>query len=125
MNHYLVMQRRLTLTLIRREPTLISLTRAGQMVPNGTGGRVRSGEDTNRPARVRFFSAITGPSRFAQTTDGRRVEGDHVLIGEWDDDIQSGDEFFARGSSFKVIWVEDDRRYQTKAVVKRVTGGNG
>ena len=123
MTDHIQVQRTQTRSLIESEPTVVTIVRVGDFVPNGTGGRTRTAGATFLPSKPLFFSAITGPSRFAVTNDGRRVEGDYVLIGEWNDDLRPGDEFSARGNRFTVVWVEDDRRYQTKALAQRITGG--
>jgi hypothetical protein len=124
MSKYVEVQRRQTEHLIASDPILFALKRAGQLVSNGVGGVKREGDPSDTPPVPRFLSATTGASRFARTLEGRRVEGDYVLIGVYDDDIRADDEFSAHGADFKVVWVEPDRRYQTKAIVVRVSGGN-
>jgi hypothetical protein len=105
-----------TRDLIDSDPTPITLFHS-EWVNDGRGGRRRSTvAEPEAPAPVdRFFSAIAADKSVSFNMLGITKDRVYILIGMPDDDIQEGDVFQVNAKNFRVIWVDDDRRYQTKA----------
>lgn len=108
--------RRQTTAFIAVYPLEIVLTRA-DMVSDDAGGV--KGTLTSLSAQI--FRQITQPTNtqvFRRTIDGEEVQPDFVLLGEWDVDIRLGDWYMRNGAKHEIVYVRDDRRYETWAEVK-------
>lgn len=105
-----------TQDLIASEPTTITLNRS-TWESDGADGRRRSSAPVAQPAKQRFFSGIAADRSIAFNQLGLRKERIYILIGLPDDDIQEGDLFTLPTGNYRVVWVDDDRRYQCKAEV--------
>jgi hypothetical protein len=108
--------RRQTEQFIAVFPQEIVLTRS-DMVSDGAGG-VKA---TLVPLPAQTFRQITQPTNttvFRRTIDGEEVQPDFVLLGEYDVDVKSGDWYMKDGAKHEVVYVRDDRRYETWAEVK-------
>lgn len=108
--------RRQTAEFIAVYPLEIVLTRS-DMVSDGSGG-VKA---TLVPLPAQTFRQITQGTNtgvFRRTIDGEEVQPDFVLLGYYDADVKSGDWYMKDGAKHEVVYVRDDRRYQTWAEVK-------
>lgn len=114
--------RRVPRILAERFPTPIALKRPAAMVSDGAGGVVpavtnpRTGEEINR------YLVPDGEPQVISDEEGKINIQRFWLIGEWDDDIRKGDTFAVNGLEHKVIFVDPDHSYQTKALVVRRSG---
>lgn len=97
------------------------LLRYSDLTKDDTGGWTASDDEprnNGRPQRARLVSQLTGAQGLVrETVDGREVQASHVLIGEHDMDIGIGDKFTMNTKDYEVIWVREDRRYETWAEV--------
>lgn len=98
----------------------IALIRQGPPADDGAGGVIFPEEPTTQDAKPRFFQATSGEPQFVTTSNGQSVQVTHVLIGRWDDDIQSEDAFMLDGQRYEVIYVDPDKRFQVKAKVREI-----
>lgn len=108
--------RKQTKSFIAIYPQQISLTRP-DMVPDGSGG-FKHTLDTLSPQTFRQITQPTSTDVFRRTIDGEEVTPDFVLLGEWDVDVKSGDWYMKDGGKHEIVYVKDDRRYETWAEVK-------
>ncbi len=113
-------QRRVTEQLIRRFGRDIALVRPAAYISDGAGGRTRSGTDSFLPAVRRFFSGSTPNTGFVVRFQGERQVGSFVLIGLPDDDIQQGDYWQDGATMYRVTYVHDNPRYETRAEVAAI-----
>lgn len=113
-------KRMTTQMLIEVNPTSVALTRRAQPWRTAAGGVSSEGAVTVLPARNRYFGKMSADTRLDIRVEGKRIEGDYVLIGLFDDDIQPNDTFAVGNRKFKVVWVDHDRTYQVKALVADV-----
>jgi hypothetical protein len=109
-------QRRMTLAEIGAAPTTMTLQRQGY-IDDLSGGRKPNGAPaTLRSQRVTIISPTQQlPER--RTLAGITVQPEFLIKGRWDADIQRGDWYFISGVKYEVVYVDPDRRYQTKAEV--------
>lgn len=94
----------------------IVLTRS-EMVEDGSGG-FKTTLTPLAPQTFRQITQATNTGVFRRTIDGEEVMPDFVLLGEWDVDVKSGDWYMKEGAKHEVVYVRDDRRYETWAEVK-------
>jgi hypothetical protein len=113
-------QLRITNQLIRRFGRDIALVRPAGWVSDGAGGRIRSGTETLLPPVRRFFSGTVPNNDFRIRAQGERQVGRFVLIGLPDDDIQQGDYWIDGTTTYRVDYVHDYPRYETRAEVVAV-----
>ena len=104
-----------TKQFIAHYPKDISLQRA-DMVSDGSGG-VKATLETLPAQTFRQITQPTNTQVFRRTIDGQEVTPDFVLLGEYDVDVKDGDWYMADGRKFEVVYVRDDRRYETWAEV--------
>lgn len=109
--------RRQTKHFINVYPLSIALVRT-VMTPDGSGGVKSLGPDPLDPQTFRQITQPTSPQVLRRTIDGEEVQPDFVLLGEWDADIQVGDWYMKDGAKHEVVYVKEDRRYETWAEVK-------
>ena len=89
------------------------------MVTDGAGGV--KGTLGSVPAGAQTFRQITQGTNtgvFQQGIGGEEIKPDFVLLGEHDADIKSGDWYMKDGAKHEVLYVREDRRYETWAEVK-------
>lgn len=109
--------RKQTKQFIEVYPQSIPLVRTA-MIADGSGG-VKSSGPSPLPAQIfRQITQPTSPEVFRRTIDGEEVQPDFVLLGEWDADIAIGDWYMKDGAKHEVVYVKEDRRYETWAEVK-------
>lgn len=113
--------------LIKYNGRDISLYRPQGLVDDGAGAKKRiTAPDLHLPSRKRFFGGLltmgrgvaTQPERWIVTSLGEKYRIYGVLIGTYDDDIQTDDYFFMDDDSEKkwiVLFVHDDTSYEVKA----------
>jgi len=112
-----VVMRKQTTAFIAVYPQSIALVRTA-MVSDGAGGVVSSGPS---PLPAQIFRQITQPTNtqvLRRTIDGEEVQPDFVLLGEWDADVAVGDWYMKDGAKHEIVYVKEDRRYETWAEVK-------
>ena len=108
--------RKQTASFIAIYPQAISLVRA-VMVPDGSGG-VKGTLSTLAAQTFRQITQATNTSVFRRTIDGEEVQPDFVLLGAWDADVKIGDWYMKEGAKHEIVYVREDRRYETWAEVK-------
>lgn len=107
--------RRQTAQFIGIYPQSIVLTRPGAE-DDGEGGTLP--DPTNLAAQTfRQITQSTSPQVFRRTIDGEEVKPDFVLLGEWNADIAIGDYYTKDGAKHEIVYVREDRRYETWAEV--------
>jgi hypothetical protein len=109
-------QRRMTLAEIGAAPTVMTLQRQ-EYIDDLSGGRKPDGAPISlRSQRVTIISPTQQlPER--RTLAGITVQPEFLIKGRWDADIERGDWYFVNGVKYEVVYVDPDRRYQTKAEV--------
>jgi hypothetical protein len=107
--------RKQTAEFIAIYPQVLVLTRP-VTASDGAGGSTA----TPTPLAAQTFRQITqstSPQVFTRTIDGEEVKPDFVLLGEWNVDVQIGDYYTKDGAKHEVVYVKEDRRYETWAEV--------
>lgn len=107
--------RKQTTHFIKQNPTDVTIERAGNRVPDGQGGFTQVPGAPGTPQRMR--KVIQGGNVATRNIDGVEITPAFVFICEFDADIRTGDEFELGGLEYHVIFVRDDRRYETWAEV--------
>lgn len=107
----LVKMRKDTKEFIGYNPVDIVLNRH-DMVADGAGGVKRTLVPLN-PQTFRIITQATREQVFRRTVDGIEVQPEFVLLGEYDADIKHGDWYMRSGIKYEVVYVRDDRRYET------------
>ena len=107
--------RKQTKAFIAVYPKQIALQRA-DMVADGSGG-VKATLETLPAQTFRQITQPTNTQVFRRTIDGQEVTPDFVLLGEHDVDIKPGDWYMVDGLKHEIVYVRDDRRYETWAEV--------
>lgn len=111
------MMRKQTTAFIAVYPQVIALVRTA-MVADGSGGVKSSGPSPLGPQTFRQITQPTNTGVFRRTIDGEEVSPDFVLLGEWDADVAIGDWYMKDGAKHEIVYVKEDRRYETWAEVK-------
>jgi hypothetical protein len=114
----LAVQRQLTAAFIAADDCEVTLYRSS-VTPDGAGGEVR-GEPT--PLAPQVFRLIpqggTGAdSKERFTRDGQAVSPDYILLGDHQADMQRWDTFTLGGRQYELVFVNQNRQYETKAEV--------
>jgi hypothetical protein len=110
--------RRQTKQFIEEYPMEILLQRS-DMVPDGSGGfKATLGTVPAGAQTFRQVTQATNTGVFRRALDGEEVQPDFVLIGEHDADVRIGDWYMKDGAKHEVVYVRDDRRYETWVEVK-------
>jgi hypothetical protein len=103
--------RKQTAEFIGYNPVIINLQRA-TTESDGAGGVRRTlgpvGDQTFRKITQNTSTAV-----FRRTIDGQEVQPEFVLLGMHSADIKNGDWFYQDGIKYEVVYVRDDRRYET------------
>lgn len=123
----LAQQQKMTLRLIDTAGQDITLTRPAQGVSDGAGSFAPStAPDTELPTARRYLTGLTmvgrgvnqQPERWIVTALGKRYKEVLVMVGPIDDDVMAGDFWIDDfGNRCEVIFVHENRSYQTKAEV--------
>lgn len=83
---------------------------------NGSGGQRRVASPDRSPQRMRLIPT-TGQATERQTSDGRAVQPDFMLMAPFDAVVERWDRFVFNGNRFEVLHVQEKREYQTKSEV--------
>ena len=111
----------------------ITLKREPDFEDDGGGGLVRPDEeDSTKPPQVFWFYEAAPIAHVARGTNfqeiinmGQRITTAFILLGLPDADIKQDDEFVRGEFEYKVVFVHDDRSFQTIAELERIGSGNG
>lgn len=109
--------RKQTTEFIAVYPQVIALVRTA-MESDGSGGFKTVGPNPLGPQTFRQITQPTNTQVLRRTIDGEEVSPDFVLLGEWNADVQIGDWYMKDGAKHEVVYVKEDRRYETWAEVK-------
>lgn len=118
---------RTTANMIRRDGAEVVLARAGAPEPDGAGGYKKVAPPANRPPQRLYFGTTNNPRTAEHEDSGATALVDAVLIGMPVQrfgldpaDIAEGDTFSMNGRDYRVGWIEDDQRFQVKAMCRSV-----
>jgi hypothetical protein len=115
--------------LLEYESEDIVLNRPPGLIDDGAGGKQRvAGNDVPLVPQQFFVGGLmtmgrgvsTQPERWIITSLGERYKEFAVLIGMPDADVEEGDWFTRRNDRWEVLFIHDDRSFQTKVEVGRV-----
>jgi hypothetical protein len=118
-----------TQKLLEYEGEDLVLNRPPGLVDDGAGGKKRVDGSDISLASQRFFvgglvtmgrGVATQPERWIITSLGERYREFAVLIGLPDADVEEGDWFARQNDRWEVLFIHDDRTFQTKVEVGRV-----
>lgn len=111
----LEMQRRLTLGFLAADSREITIQRRPR-TSDGAGGTVAGDPVSLPPQDFRLLPSEDGAT--ARTTaEGETATPEYMLLGRWDADLQRFDEFEIDGRRFQVIFITENRQYETKGEV--------
>lgn len=108
-------QRDLTREFIRADEDAVNLYRRAK-VPNGSGG-YRLADPIPLTAQPMRLIPLQSGATERHTLDGKLVEPGYALLGVWDADMQRGDEFTVNGRRYQVVFINENRSYETKGEV--------
>jgi hypothetical protein len=108
-------QRTITEEFIRADSLEVTLLRS-TFTPDGAGGEVK-GDPAPLPVQtMRLIPASDGAQeRF--TADGEAVRPSYMLMGKFDADMERWDELIVDGIRYQIVFVNQNRQYQTKGEV--------
>jgi hypothetical protein len=111
----LAVERDLTTAFIAADQDEVVLNRFTR-APNGSGGYTLTGPAAlpSQPGRLIPLQA-GGPERL--TLDGKVVEPAYHLLMDWGADMQRGDRFVVHGRRYEVVFVNENKAYETKGEV--------
>lgn len=104
-------QRKITSAFIATDAATVNLVPIRRQ-DNGAGGWTRSFGTPRVPQVMRMI-----PTNFEgeqETLDGKRVSPTHVLMGEYNAEMERGDRFLFKGSMYEVTYVQEKQDYQVK-----------
>jgi hypothetical protein len=104
--------RKQTAEFIGYNPMEVVLLRP-QRVADGSGGWKDDPPTALASQTMRKITQPTNSQVFRRTIDGEEVKPDFVLLGEYNADVQNGDYWLEDGRRYDVVYVKDDRRYET------------
>jgi hypothetical protein len=120
----LELQQQTTSDIVKAEGVLVSLSRLPAPVPDGAGGFQDS---TLVPvvltAKKRLLAAAAinvrsgNTKEYFQDASGQRYQVKYVMVGVVGDDIQQNDTFLYNGQLMRVIDVEPDHTFETRAQI--------
>jgi hypothetical protein len=111
----LEMLQRTTKSWLESDGETITLSRVTS-IADGAGGFGRDTPTARSPQPVVLESSNRQlPQR--RTVDGIEVQPEYTMVGMWDADINRGDWFYKDGIKYEVVFVDDDKSYQTTAEV--------
>lgn len=108
-------QRRVTDMFIKADQLDIVLERSTR-TSDGAGG-VTSGVPTPLPAQVMRLIPRQDGATERTTADGQMVSPSYTLMGYHDADMQRWDEFTHDGHRYQVVFINENRQYETKGEV--------
>lgn len=111
----LEMRRQSTTDFIVAEPFSIVLSRR-PLIPDGAGGFKR-GPAVALPGQVARLVQSNNQLPLKSTVDGREVQPEFLLVGEWDADVLAGDTFTLDGTRYEVLFVYPNRTEAARAEV--------
>lgn len=107
----LVTLRKQTTDFIGYNPKSVQLQRK-TTTADGAGG-VKYTINTLTAQTFRQITQPTSTGVFRRTIDGQEVNPEFVLLGEYNADIKFGDWYYVDGAKYEIVYVRDDRRYET------------
>lgn len=111
----LELQRRLTLGFLLADAQQIILQRPVR-TSDGAGGTVVSSTISLPPQTFRLLPSEDGAT--ARTTaEGETATPEYMLLGRWDADLERFDEFQIGGRRFQVVFITENRQYESKGEV--------
>jgi hypothetical protein len=110
-------QQRTTLLMIEEEGQSVALHREGTFSRTVAGGMVKGGVPETFDAVRRYFGGVSRDHRLVVNWKGKDVQADHVLIGMPDDSMAEGDIFTLDGRDYEIVFINNDRRWETKGYV--------
>jgi hypothetical protein len=112
--------RKQTKQFIDDNPITVTLYRPGAQHSDGAGGVTWDPGTDLAPQVMRLITKNQAGDSVSRTNvDGTTVQPDFVLLGEYDADVKNGDTFQLDGVEARVLYVRNDRRYETWAEVYR------
>lgn len=108
----LAVLRKQTLHFIRSNPDDIAFNRGADKVSDGAGGWTWGpGGATLEPQQMRLIPV--GGRVQSRNVNGEEVTPAYVLIAAHDADVDMDDTFDHNGRMYEVIFIREDRRYET------------
>lgn len=109
--------RKQTKQFINQHPLEVILVRQ-ELMSDGAGGVTHS-IIPQEPQIVRLITQLSPgmASLSRMTEDGIETRPDYVLLGEWDANMRTHDYFMKDGIKYELVYVREDRRYETWAEV--------
>lgn len=108
-------QRRLTSAFIAADKKDIALRRS-ERTPTATGG-YKVGPPDPLPAQAGRILPSNRQLPEREKPDGTLAQPSHVLMMEWDSDMQRWDTFEDDGHDYILLWVQEKHAYQKKAEI--------
>lgn len=105
-----------TTHFINENPEDITLLRGGTRTSDGAGGWSVAPGPAIPTQTFRLIIQQKGENA-SRNIDGEDIHPEYVLIGQWDASIENGDVFIKDERNYEVMFVRDDRRYETWAEV--------
>lgn len=108
-------QRKQTEAFIAADPRSIALDRRVR-TSDGAGGFVNGALTTMASQTFRLLPQEDGAT--ARTTaEGETATPEYMLMGRWDADMQRWDEFRIGTRRYQVVFISENRQYETKGEV--------
>lgn len=111
----LTFNRKNTTAFIAARPSAVILNRRAK-TPNGSGGYVL-GPATPLVSQVMRLIPMQPGAVERQTQDGKVVTPGYALLAVWDANMQRGDLFTLGGRRYEVVFIAENRDYETKGEV--------
>jgi hypothetical protein len=110
--------RRQTTAFIKDNPVSLTITRGGAKTSDGAGGWTIGDGTPIDPQTMRMIPSGEGRAQLqARNVDGEVITPGFVIIAEHDANIKKGDGFVKDNRNYEIIYVREDRRYETWAEV--------
>ena len=111
----LSIQRRLTAEFIKSDSVDVVLYRSAP-VADGKGGTVK-GSPAPLPEQCMRLIPLGDGATERFTANGQAVQPQYMLMGSYDADMQRFDSFTLDGVRYEVVFVNQNRQYETKGEV--------
>lgn len=112
----LAAQRSMTTWFIRADQQSVTLERT-EWIDDGAGGTYKGGVTPLAAQVMRLIPLRDVGSVQRMTANGQSVEPTYALLGQWDADMERWDTFTIAGSVYEVVFVQENRQYETKGEV--------